>query len=68
VTSGQTDRRIFVRGDQSISYGQIMQVMGTIVSGGFSKVALLAQQPSGSNPGGVGPVTGGAPAPAGSGQ
>jgi biopolymer transport protein TolR len=47
ATNGQTDRRIFVRGDQSISYGQIMQVMGTIVSGGFSKVALLAQQPSG---------------------
>jgi biopolymer transport protein TolR len=59
ATNGQTDRRIFVRGDQSISYGQIMQVMGTIVSGGFSKVALLAQQPSGSNPGGVGPVSGG---------
>ncbi|HEX3982160.1 MAG TPA: biopolymer transporter ExbD, partial [Acidisoma sp.] len=26
ATNGQTDRRIFVRGDQSISYGQIMQV------------------------------------------
>ena len=64
ATNGQTDRRIFVRGDQSISYGQIMQVMGTIVSGGFSKVALLAQQPSGSSPGGVGSVTGGTAAPA----
>jgi biopolymer transport protein TolR len=71
ATNGQTDRRIFVRGDQSISYGQIMQVMGTIVSGGFSKVALLAQQPSGSSPGGVGTVTGGTDstaAPAASGQ
>jgi biopolymer transport protein TolR len=68
ATNGQTDRRIFVRGDQSISYGQIMQVMGTIVSGGFSKVALLAQQPSGSNPSGVGPVTGGTTAPATTGQ
>ena len=67
VTSGQTDRRIFVRGDQSISYGQIMQVMGTIVSGGFSKVALLAQQPNGSGPGGASPG-GGAAAPAASGQ
>jgi biopolymer transport protein TolR len=46
ATNGQTDRRIFVRGDQSVSYGQIMQVMGTIVTGGFSKVALLAQQPN----------------------
>jgi biopolymer transport protein TolR len=68
ATNGQTDRRIFVRGDQSISYGQIMQVMGTIVSGGFTKVALLAQQPSGSNPSGVGAVDGGSAAPAASGQ
>jgi biopolymer transport protein TolR len=60
VTNGQTDRRIFVRGDQSISYGQIMQVMGTIVSGGFNKVALLAQQPGG--------ASGGTTAPAASGQ
>ncbi len=56
VTNGQTDRRIFVRGDQSISYGQIMQVMGTIVSGGFCKVALLAQQPN-LPPGGPAPDT-----------
>ena len=47
ATNGQTDRRIFVRGDQSISYGQIMQVMGTIVSGGFRMGALRAQQPRG---------------------
>lgn len=58
VTHGQTDRRIFVRGDQSISYGQIMQVMGTIVSGGFSKVALLAQQPNGGAPAGGTPAAG----------
>ncbi|MBW4021819.1 MAG: protein TolR [Proteobacteria bacterium] len=71
VTNGQTDRRIFVRGDQSISYGQIMQVMGTIVSGGFSKVALLAQQPNGVAPGTAAAPAGTAPAgtaPATSGQ
>jgi biopolymer transport protein TolR len=67
ATNGQTDRRIFVRGDQSISYGQIMQVMGTIVSGGFSKVALLAQQPNGS-PTATQSGAGGSTAPAASGQ
>jgi len=67
ATNGQTDRRIFVRGDQSISYGQIMQVMGTIVSGGFSKVALLAQQPNGSPPA-TQSGAGGSTAPAASGQ
>jgi biopolymer transport protein TolR len=37
-------RRIFVRGDKSIPYGQVMQVMSAIASGGFTKVALLAEQ------------------------
>jgi biopolymer transport protein TolR len=40
-------RRIFVRGDRAISYGRVMEVMGTISSGGFSRVALLAEQPAG---------------------
>ncbi len=37
-------RRIFVRGDKAIPYGQVMQVMATIAAGGFTKVALLAEQ------------------------
>ena len=40
------DRRIFVRGDKDLAYGRIMQVMGTITQGGFTKVALLAEQPA----------------------
>ena len=40
-----TDRRIFVRGDKDLAYGRIMEVMGTITQGGFTKVALLAEQP-----------------------
>ncbi len=43
----QNDRRIFVRGDKANSYGRIIEVMGTIVQGGFTKVALLSQQPGG---------------------
>jgi biopolymer transport protein TolR len=47
-------RRIFVRGDKGIAYGEVMQVMSTISQGGFTKVALLAEQaPSGAaKPGG----------------
>ncbi|WP_205963497.1 protein TolR [Paracraurococcus sp. NE82] len=41
------ERRIFVRGDKAINYGRVMEVMGTISAGGFSKVALLAEQPAG---------------------
>ena len=42
---GQPERRIFVRGDRAISYGRVMEVMGTVSSAGFSRVALLAENP-----------------------
>ncbi|AQS87392.1 ExbD/TolR proton channel family protein [Neoasaia chiangmaiensis NBRC 101099] len=38
--------RIFVKADAHINYGQVMEVMGRITSGGFTHVALLAQQPT----------------------
>ena len=44
IAQNNPDRRIFVRGDKDLPYGRIMQVMGTITLGGFTKVALLAQQ------------------------
>jgi biopolymer transport protein TolR len=46
IAQSNQDRRIFVRGDKDIAYGRIMQVMGTITQGGFTKVALLAEQPA----------------------
>jgi biopolymer transport protein TolR len=45
---GQPERRIFVRGDRAISYGRVMEVMGTVSAAGFQRVALLAEQPQGS--------------------
>ncbi len=45
VAENNQDRRIFVRGDKDLAYGRIMEVMGTITQGGFTKVALLAEQP-----------------------
>jgi biopolymer transport protein TolR len=44
ISNGDRDRRIFVRGDKSIAYGEVMQLMATISQGGFTKVALLEQQ------------------------
>jgi len=52
------ERRIFVRGDRAISYGRVMEVMGTISAGGFTRVALLAEQA------GAAPPRPGAPRPA----
>jgi len=53
TTAADSDmtRRIYVRGDKSIPYGQVMQVMATIAGGGFTKVALLAQQNPDTAPG-----------------
>jgi biopolymer transport protein TolR len=44
VARNNPERRIFVRGDKDLAYGRIMEVMGTITQGGFTKVALLAEQ------------------------
>src|ERR1700749_3749547 len=46
ISKNNPDRRIFVRGDKDLAYGRIMEVMGTITQGGFTKVALLAEQPT----------------------
>lgn len=45
VTGANPDARIFVRGDRGISYGRIMEVMGTISAAGYNKVALVAELP-----------------------
>lgn len=45
ITGANAEARIFVRGDKSITYGRIMEVMGTISSAGFTKVALVAELP-----------------------
>lgn len=44
ISNGDNARRIFVRADRGIAYGQVMQVMATVSQGGFTKVALLAEQ------------------------
>jgi biopolymer transport protein TolR len=61
ISQDNKDRRIFVRGDKANQYGRIIEVMGTIVQGGFTKAALLSEPPAGL-PGGALP-TGQAPTP-----
>jgi biopolymer transport protein TolR len=38
------EERIFVRGDKTVNYGQIMQIMGRVSGAGFKKVALVTEQ------------------------
>jgi biopolymer transport protein TolR len=44
-----SETKIFVRGDKSLSYGSIMNVMGKISSSGFKKVVLVTELPSNRN-------------------
>ena len=46
ITQNKLDTRIFVRGDRSVVYGRIMEVMGTVNAAGFTKVALIAELPA----------------------
>ncbi|MQA64472.1 MAG: protein TolR [Alphaproteobacteria bacterium] len=48
ITENKPDTRIFVRGDQTVAYGRIVEVMGTVNAAGFTRVALIAELPSGS--------------------
>ncbi|MAV87912.1 MAG: protein TolR [Rhodospirillaceae bacterium] len=45
ISGANPNVRIFVRGDKSVLYGQIMKVMGTLNAAGFSKVALITEMP-----------------------
>ena len=45
VTERKADTRIFVRGDKTIDYGRVMQVMGALSEAGFTNVALIAVSP-----------------------
>jgi biopolymer transport protein TolR len=46
MTEGQTDRRIYIRGDQSLEYGGIMELLGAVNGAGFTKVALISEAKS----------------------
>jgi biopolymer transport protein TolR len=46
VTGNNPDAKIYVRGDQKIAYGRIMEVMGNVAAAGFTKVSLLAEMPT----------------------
>jgi biopolymer transport protein TolR len=37
------EQRIFVRADNTLSYGRVMEVMGVISASGFSKVGLVTE-------------------------
>jgi biopolymer transport protein TolR len=46
ITGDDMERRIFIRADQGLSYGRVMEVLGAVNHGGYRKVALISQPAS----------------------
>lgn len=42
MTEGQLDRRIYIRADRGLPYGDVMSVIGAVNGAGFTKVALVS--------------------------
>lgn len=47
ITAQKPETRIFIRGDKTIDYGRVMEVMGLLGGAGFTKVALVTEMKSG---------------------
>ena len=45
ISEANSQARIFVRGDRSVAYGEVLVLMGRIQSAGFERVALVAELP-----------------------
>ena len=43
VSNNRTDTRIYIRGDKTINYGRVLEVMGKLSGSGFTKVALISE-------------------------
>lgn len=44
IATAGYDQRIYIRGDQSRSYGEVVKVMGRINAAGFRQIGLLTEQ------------------------
>ena len=43
IAKNRTDTRIFVRGDKTINYGRVLEIIGMLSGSGFTKVALISE-------------------------
>ena len=44
VHDEKPDQRVFMRGDKSVDYGKMMEVMGVVIDSGFRQLGLLGEQ------------------------
>lgn len=45
MTNSDPNRRVYIRGDQNLPYGEVMEIIGEINNAGFRKVALISEAP-----------------------
>jgi biopolymer transport protein TolR len=45
VRTERPDAAVYVRGDKTIAYGEVMRVMGALVKAGITKLSLVAETP-----------------------
>lgn len=45
-TQGDPERKVFVKGDQGIEYGKVMEVMGNLHESGVTQVGLVTEAPA----------------------
>lgn len=50
ITGSNPEVRIHVYGDQAISYGRVMEVMGALSAGGFKNISLVSGPPTAGDP------------------
>ncbi len=43
ITGNDMERRVFIKADQGLSYGKVMEILGAINKAGYKKVALITQ-------------------------
>lgn len=43
ITNNRQDLRLFIHGDDRVSYGEMMDVVGAINAAGYSKIGLVTQ-------------------------
>ena len=45
IAAARPDRQLYVRADQTVSYGQVMRVMGAVHDAGLTHVGLVTEPP-----------------------
>lgn len=45
ITGGDRTRKLYLRADTALNYGEVMRMMGAVSGAGYTRLALIAQQP-----------------------